>query len=59
MTMPTVGPEPLLRSALTLKGLIHHDIGTIMAAATTAPPEESDDTHHQDHQWCQPHDAAS
>ncbi|WP_367129352.1 hypothetical protein [Saccharothrix sp. HUAS TT1] len=56
--MPTVGPEPLPRSALTLEGLVHHNIGAIMAAATTAPPEELDDTHHQDHQWCQPHDAA-
>ncbi|GAA3458706.1 hypothetical protein ACFFSW_07610 [Saccharothrix longispora] len=57
LEIPPVGPEQVLRSALTLKGLMHHDIGAIMAAATTAPPEELDD-HHQDHRWCQPHDTA-
>ncbi|MEU6151485.1 trehalase-like domain-containing protein [Actinosynnema sp. NPDC047251] len=37
LKLPTVEPELMLRSALTLTGPAHHDTGTIMAA-TAFPP---------------------
>jgi hypothetical protein len=44
LKLPTVKPELVLRSALTLKGLAHHDTGATMATATILLPYGTGDT---------------
>ena len=56
--LPVQYREVVARSALTLKGLCHHQSGAILAAATTSLPEGFGGIRNWDYRYCWIRDAA-
>ncbi|WP_199431502.1 trehalose-phosphatase [Qaidamihabitans albus] len=58
LKLPSVEPELVTRSALTLRGLVDVETGGIMAAATTSLPEEIGGVRNWDYRYCWVRDGA-
>ena len=58
LRLPTVQTELVLRSALTLRGLVNTDTGGVLAAATSSLPEEIGGVRNWDYRYCWIRDAA-
>jgi GH15 family glucan-1,4-alpha-glucosidase len=58
LSLPGVQTDLVLRSALTLRGLVNADTGGVLAAATTSLPEEIGGVRNWDYRYCWIRDAA-
>ncbi|GAA5118509.1 trehalose-phosphatase [Haloechinothrix salitolerans] len=58
LKVPEVEPDLVVRSALTLRGLVDKETGGVLAAATTSLPEEIGGVRNWDYRYCWIRDAA-
>ncbi|WP_081655727.1 trehalose-phosphatase [Amycolatopsis vancoresmycina] len=58
LQLPAVQTDLVLRSALTLRGLVNTDTGGVLAAATSSLPEEIGGVRNWDYRYCWIRDAA-
>jgi pentatricopeptide repeat protein len=58
LRLPEIARKEVVRSALTLRGLVHQPTGSILAAATMALPEELGGVRNWDYRYCWLRDAA-
>lgn len=58
LSLPSVEPDLVMRSALTLKGLCHVEGGGVLAAATTSLPETLGGIRNWDYRFCWLRDGA-
>jgi len=58
LTPPSVQTDLVLRSALTLRGLVNTDTGGVLAAATSSLPEDIGGVRNWDYRYCWIRDAA-
>jgi trehalose-phosphatase len=58
LKLPTVQHDLIVRSALTLRGLVNTDTGGVLAAATSSLPEEIGGVRNWDYRYCWIRDAS-